>query len=399
MHLHWLKPLLGRPAPFVTVHLDASPAEVAGESGPVDRWRSVRRDLERDGVPAALLDEIGERVASPDGRRDAHGRVLVADAEGVVVDRVLRAAPARSRGTFGPVPDLSPVLRASDESVCLLLVAVDRTGADLRWADADEDGGTREPSAETVDGGHDDVHKVRDGGLERRGQTRAEDSWQRNAEAVAAVVDKRVREKHPALVVLTGDVRAVALVRDALGQHSRDLVVEVPGGGRGEGIHQEAFAARVDDAVAEFRARRRATHVARYREARGRGEGAVTGLDDVVAVLRRGQVDELLVAGDALDGALTERTMWVGPEPLQLATSRSDLAAIGVPEAAAYELPADVALVRAVLGQDAGVTFVETGDVDVVDGVAAVLRWADGSTPSESVPTQSADSRRLRSVG
>ena len=47
MHLHWLKPLLGRPGPFVTVHLDASPAEVAGESGPMDRWRSVRRDLEK----------------------------------------------------------------------------------------------------------------------------------------------------------------------------------------------------------------------------------------------------------------------------------------------------------------------------------------------------------------
>ncbi|GIG38370.1 baeRF2 domain-containing protein [Cellulomonas phragmiteti] len=397
MHLHWLKPLLGRPAPFVTVHLDASPAEVAGESGPVDRWRSVRRGLERDGAPAALLDEIGERVASPDGRRDAHGRVVVADAHGVVLDRVLRAAPAASRGNFGPVPALAPVVRASEETVCVLVVAVDRTGADLRWVDAD-DGGDRGPVTETVDGGHDDVHKTREAGLERRGQTRAEDSWQRNAEAVAAVVDKRVRDKRPGLVVLTGDVRSVPLVRDALGQHVRELAVEVPGGGRGDGIHEEAFAERVAQAVVDFRRRRRAEHLDRYREARGRGEGAVAGLDDVVEVLRRGQVDELLLSVSAVAGALADDHLWVGLSPLQLATSRSDLAAIGVVDGETRELPADVALLRAVVGQDAGVTFVEDGDVEVVDGVGALLRWADDSTPSESVPSQSGDAARLRTV-
>ncbi len=396
MHLHWLKPLLGRPGPFVTVHLDASPAEVAGESGTVDRWRSVRRGLERDGAPTALLDEIAERLARPDGRRDAHGRVIVADADGVVVDRVLDTAPAQSRGVYGPVPVLSPAVRASEESVCYLLVAADRTGADLRWVEAGEQDSSV-PAAETVDGGHDDVHKVREGGLARRGQTRAEDSWQRNAEAVAAVVDKRVRDKAPDLVVLTGDVRAVALVREALGQHVSDLLVEVAGGGRGEGVRQEAFEARVAEAVAEHRSRRRDAQVERYREAQGRGEGAVAGLDDVVEVLRRGQVDELVVTVAALDENLASRTLWVGPDPLQVATSASDLAAMGVSDADARELPADVALVRAVLGQDAGVTFVDDGDA-LVEGLGAVLRWADGSTPSESLLTQSADQHRIRTV-
>ncbi|WP_307861468.1 baeRF2 domain-containing protein [Cellulomonas wangleii] len=396
MHLHWLKPLLGRPAPFVTVHLDASPAEVAGESGPMDRWRSVRRDLERDGAPAAVLDQVAEVLGRPDGCRDAHGRVVVADAEGVLVDRVLRVAPPASRGVYGPVPALSPVVRAAEESVQVLVVAVDRSGADLRWLDVDAAVGAVR-STETVEGGHDDVHKVRESGIERRGQTRAEDSWQRNAEAVAAAVDRRVTQTAPGLVVLTGDVRTVPLVRDALDQHTRRLVVEVAGGGRGEGIQAGAFAARLAEAVDALRARRRAAQVERYREARGRGEGAVTGIDDVVEVLRRGQVDQLVVSVDALDAGLAERTLWVGPEPLQLATSRADLTTIGVVDGECRELPADVALVRAVLGQDAGITFLGDGDVELVDGVGAVLRWADGSTPSESVPTQSADTRRLRS--
>lgn len=396
MHLHWLKPLLGRPAPFTTVHLDASPAEVAGESGPVERWRSVRRDLERDGAPAVLLDEIAERVAQPDGRRDPHGRVLVADADGVVVDRVLRAAPVASRGTYGPVPTLAPVVRASEESVALLVVAVDRTGADLRWVDA-EDGEVRGPVTETIDGGHDDVHKVREGGTwDRRGQTRAEDSWQRNAEAVAAVIDKRVRDKRPDLVVLTGDVREVPLVRAALGQFAQERVVEVAGGGRHEGIREEVFAARVADAVVDYRVRRRAAQLERYREARGRGEGAVSSLEDVVEVLRRGQVDELIVTAEAVDGGLAERTLWVGPGPLQVATSQADLAMIGVAEGDARQMSAETALVRALVGQDAGLTIAEDGELDLVDGVGGVLRWADGSTPSESVPTQSADRLRLR---
>lgn len=396
MHLHWLKPLLGRPGPFVTIHLDASPADVAGESGPVDRWRSVRRDLERDGAPPAVLDQIADRVARPDGRRDPHGRVIVADAGGVVVDRVLRAAPTASRGTYGPVPALSPVVRASEESVSVLVVAVDRTGADLRWGDA-EDGGYRGPVTETVDGGHDDVHKTREG-MEKRAQTRAEDSWHRNAEAVAAVVDKRVRDKRPGLVVLTGDVRTVPLVRDALGQQVRDRVVEIPGGGRGEGIHEESFGTRVAQAIADLRTQRRTATLDRYRESRGRGEGAVVGLDDVVDVLRRGQVEELLVMDGTLEGALADRRLWVGPQPLQLATSRGELTALGVQDGEATEQAADVALVRAVLGQDAGVTIVQPGDAELVEGVAALLRWADGSTPSESVPTQSADARRLRTV-
>lgn len=395
MHLHWLKPLLGRPGPFVTVHLDASPAEVAGESSAVDRWRSVRRELERGGAPADALDAIAERVELPDGRRDLHGRVLVADPGGVIIDRALRVAPARSRGVVGPAPDLGPLVRAAEESVDLLLVVVDRNGADLHWRTG---AGPADTASEVVEGGHDDVHKVREGPMGRRGQTRAEDSWQRNAEAVAAVVDARVRERCPQIVVLTGDVRAVALVKEELGRQAAEILVEVPGGGRGEGVHQASFHARVSEALDAYRARRRREQVERFREAQGRGEGAVTGVDDVVEVLRRGQVDELVVLDDALDGRLLERSLWVGPEPLQVATSAEDLAAIGVTDGQARRLPADLALMRAVVGQDAGVTYADEGDLELVDAVGAVLRWADGSTPSESVPTQSADRRRLRTA-
>ncbi|KQY44574.1 hypothetical protein [Cellulomonas sp. Root137] len=397
MDLHWLKPLLGRPAPFTTVYLDATRNGATGDAEAADRWRAVRRSLERDGAPAWVLDQIADVVSVPTGVRAPHGRVIVADAQGVVVDRVLSEPPAQSHAVFGPAPALLPAVRAADETVSYLLVEVDRNGADLTWAA----GGTVRteggPETETVDGGHDDVHKTREGGLDRRSQTRAEDSWGRNAEAVAAVLDKRVAERKPDLVVITGDVRATKLVCEAVGQQARELVVEVQGGSRGEGVNQGAFAARVTETLEAFRTRRRQAVLDRFREAQGRGDGAVTALGDVIEVLRRGQVAELVLQVSVLTTGLAERTLWVGPEPLQLATSAGDLQSIGVTENA-REMDANVALVRAALAQDAGVTFAEDGAVDLVDGIGAVLRWSDDSTPSEAVPTQSADQARLRTV-
>ncbi|MBT0995671.1 hypothetical protein KIN34_15435 [Cellulomonas sp. DKR-3] len=399
MDLHWLTPLLGRPAPFTTVFLDATRAEVAGESEASDRWRAARRDLERAGAASGVLDEIEELVARPPSVRGPHGRVVVADADGVVIDRVVSEAPAQTVATHGPVPDLLPAVRSADESVSLLVVEVDRTGADLTWKDADVARSTAEggdqPGRETVEGDHDDIHKTREGGLSRRSQTRAEDSWHRNAEAVAAFLDRRVTERSPELVVVTGDVRAVALVCEAVGQHVRELVVEVPGGARGEGVKAGAFATKVREEVDAFRMRRRGATLDRFAQALGRGDGAVTSLADVVEVLRRGQVAELVLADAGLAG-LQDRELVVGGQPLELATNQADLDALGATESRGY--PAIVALVRAALGQDAGVTFAPDGTVELVDGVGALLRWTDESTPSEQLLTQSADAGRVRSI-
>ncbi|GEL94419.1 baeRF2 domain-containing protein [Cellulomonas composti] len=387
MDLHWLKPLLGRPAPFTTVYLDVTRAESAGETEAAERWRAARRRLEREGAPAGVLDEIGELLAVPTRRREACGRVIIADANGVVVDRELSVAPAQDTVAHGPVPMLLPAVRAAAEAVRSLVVEIDRAGADLHWSDG---------AAESVEGGHDELHKTRDG-LSRRGQTRAEDSWHRNAEAVALVLDRRAAELDPELVVLTGDVRAVALVRDQLGQRCSELVVEVAGGVRGEGVHR-AFGARVAEAVDEFRERRRAAVLDRFAGSLGRGEGAVTSFEDVVEVLRRGQVDELVLADGAAAERFGDRELWVGPEPLQIATAVAELDTLGVSRDDARRLPAGVALVRAALGQDAGVTLAPDGRVELADGIGAVLRWSDGSTPSESLLSQSADVRRVRSI-
>ncbi len=398
MELHWLKPLLGRPAPFVTVCLDATRAESAGEAAAVERWRALRRDLVHAGAADGLLDEIGDAVARPTHLREPHGRVIVADAEGVRVDRVLAEAPVRSWAVRGPAPALLPVVRAACQSVRSLLVVVDRQGAELTFADETGPHPTRQ--LEVVEGGHDVVHKGNEGGLsDRRTHARAEDSWERNAQVVAVEVDKVVAEKKPELLLVAGDVRAVALLREAVGQRARAMWVEVPGGSRSDGVNQAAFAAQLRSALTAHRTARTGAVLAEFREEQGRGAGAVTELSDVVAVLRRGQAREL-VLHDSIAGAsspIAGRTAWVGPDPLQLALTRSELEAIGVTEGA-REIPADIALVRAAVGQDAGLTFATNGAVDLVDGVGVLLRWSDGSTPSESVPSLSSDRKRMHSI-
>jgi hypothetical protein len=399
MKLDWLKPLLGRTGPFTTVYIDATRSDPSGETEVLDRWKGLRRDLERQGAPFAILEEIEDVITRPTRVAGAHGRVLIADADGVRVDRVLGHPPDRNSATFGPVPALLPAARAADEAVSYLLVEVDRQGANLHWSDGT--GRLDTGDHEVVEGDHDELRKVKTGGgwHHDHSQNRAEDSWERNAEIVATDIDKQVARRCPELIILTGDVREVPMLHDKLGHQAKELVVEVPGGSRAEGVKQDAFDERVKATLEAYRARRRENVLDHFRQEQGRGGAAVTQLGDVVDVLRRGQVDELILLESVTTNGspIADRTAWVGPDPLQIALTKDELEAMGVDEGA-RELRADIALVRAALGQDAGLTFAVDGSVGLVDGVGAILRWTDGSTPSEAVLSQSGDTRRVKDV-
>ena len=86
--------------------------------------------------------------------------------------------------------------------------------------------------------------------------------------------------------------------------------------------------------------------------------------------------------------------LWVGPEPLQIALRRGELASLGVDDSQAHQVRAGVALLRAAVAQDAGVTFTVEGSIDLVDGVGAILRWSDPATPHETAPSYTRDSQR-----
>lgn len=398
MKLDSLKPLLHHDGPLTTVCLDVTRGDESGGDREVrSRWNGLRRALEQAGAPPGTIAALEEAVLRPTHVPGPHGRYLVAADDAVLLDRVLAEPPARDEAFHDGAPLLAPAVAAADEAVRYLLVEIDRQGANLSWSGPDTPAG---PAAVTqVEGGHDVLHKVSSGGgwSHRRLQTRVEDSWERNADAVAAELDRLVADHRPELVLVTGDVRAVPLVRAAVGRQVAEIMVEVPGGSRADGVKGNAFAANVRGVLEAHRARRREAVVDRLREGLGRGEGAVTSLDDVVEVLRRGQVAELVVARTAAGASvarLSEKRLWAGPEPLHIGRRKADLATLGVPDDAARELRADVAVLRAAVAQDAGFTYAEEGSVELVDGVGALLRWTDAATPHETAPSYTHDRRR-----
>lgn len=388
MKLDSLKPLLDHDGALTTVCLDVTKADEAGDREIRNRWSSLKRSLEHQGAPADTVEAIADVVLRPTHVPGPHGRLVVASGTEILFDRVLADAPARQEAFHADDPLLMPAAQAVDEAVRYLLVEVDRTGADLTWSGVDL-------PDEEVAGGHDVLHKVRAGGWShRRMQTRVEDSWERNAGAVAAELDRLVARAHPEVVLVTGDVRAVAMLCDEVGKAVSDVLIEVPGGSRADGVKEDVFAARLHEVMEDYRARRRAVVIERLTEALGRG-GGVTSLEDVVEVLRRGQVDELVISQDAagLPAPLAERELWTSDDPLAISLRRSEVEAQGREP---RRLRADIALLRAAVAQDAGVTFAPQDRVALVDGVGAVLRWTDSATPHETAPAYTAVRRRRR---
>lgn len=377
MLVDWIRPLLGRPGPFTSVHIDVTRAGGRPEREVADRWRPLRRVLELAGTPGELLGMLDDAVAIPVRDELVGGRLIVAtDADGILVDRPLVAAPVISRVARGATPDLLPAAVYSDESVDHVIVTVDRAGADLLrrgWGSSDV------AWQAAVEGERTDIDQPRTGGVsEGHVVRRTQDAWVRNAQAVASVIDRLVASDGPEIVVLTGDTRAVGLVERALGARARSLVVEVPGGVRGVAT-QEVFDARLRGALESHRVRRRGAVVARLTEGLARGRGALTGLDAVVRASREGRVAELVLETTVQRTIGEGPLVWAGDEWSALALTPDILVAQGEPHL--REMDAVIAVLRAAIGQDAGVSFVEPGTAPLADGVGAILRWDAGMPP------------------
>ncbi len=386
-------------APVLSVVIDATRSDDGRNAVVLDRWADLQRSVTLDGaddVPRADADAVAAALERPTWVHGPHGRVLVAAGGEVLLDRVIPDPPTEGRAVLSDHAHALALAYAADAAARYLVVESDRAGAHLSLHEASAVMGSQLLQDREIDGDHDVLTKVRPSrDLPRdRVNNRAEDSWERNAETVAAEVDRVMAREKPDLVLLTGDVRSTAYVEEALGAHAREVLVDVPGGARTEGVNSRAFAAAVDEAVTGFRMRRRQSVLDHVEQEIGREGAAVSGLEDVVAVLRRGQVTELVLDVGAVSSPrqrLAAHRLWIGDAPLQLGTSAEELADLGVGEP--RQVRADLALGRAATDQSAGITIAE--QLDVADGVAALLRWTDAATPAETAFTQSGDAQRV----
>ena len=350
--------------PFLSVRLTTDGAvENAGPRSHL-RWWGLRDDLLRRGAPEQVVAPVDALV--PEAHR--YGRVLhvVVTGDGATFAEHARDGSRDvAEGRYEVLAWTLPVLATRQREVPHLLVLADRRGADITavrrgGALLEDVEATEEPLTRQHKGGWADLN-------ERRYQRRAENSWERNAGEVAVEVARLARWADAAVILVAGDVRAVQFLRDDLPGDLATLVRAVGGerwnaDGSG-GIHVDVDA--VLDALAAEATR---ALLDRFAEARGRGDRAAEGADDVAGALRAGQVDTLLLADDAADA----RVAFFGDDPHAVATTAAAVRALGFE---AREGRVREALVRAALGTGCAVRVIEPTD-GPAEGIGALLRWA-----------------------
>ena len=341
-------------AQVATVYLTTE-AEIENAAQRTEQhWKSLRASMAEAGVPASVLEAVDAWV--PDAHLEGQTLAVVATAAGAHVVDSFAEPPVTDAFRWGPLPWAGPILEQRQAAVPHLAVAIDRTGADLVLFRPGRDDLTEEVRGESSD----PIHKSKPGGWsQKRYQQRAENTWQENAGNVADEVVRLVERSGARLVVVTGDVRAVQLLRDALPKQVDELVHVV------DGDVEHEIVRLVDTLVASDTV----ALMEKFKEERGQADRAADGVRATVTALNQSQVEVLLVHADPDD----ERTVWFGPDPIPLSTDPSELKDLGVDSP--VEGPLVDALLRAAAGTGAGVRIIPHTPT-VTDTVGAILRWS-----------------------
>jgi hypothetical protein len=372
--LHFLSQLTQTPGPYATVYLDASHDSEDAARVLELRWAGQRAELAEQGADEATLAALDAAVNGADAVAGKAGRTLVAAGGRVLLDRTVPEPPARPSATWGPAPDLLPLLLDAPEPLTAVVVRVDKTGGEILLADP---GDAADPQqVDEVRGDTYPLHKARGGGWKHlKMQHTVENTWRSNVAALGERVDAEVRRTGARLLVLAGDVQSRTILREVLAQRSTGIAVDVEhSGGRSGGDDQE-LADAVEAAGRDAATAERQAVLDRLDQELGRQDGlAVGGLEPVLQALRAEQVDTLLLDG----GVSREGELWVGEVPSQVATDEQRLRDLG--SEPVDRMPVDAALLRAAAASGAAFQPMGGGRTGLVgkpveDGVAALLRY------------------------
>jgi hypothetical protein len=366
--------LYSNPGPFVSVYLDATRASESGNTEVELRWRGQRQRLAEAGADDKTLEAIDEVAGAHFDVAGRHGQFIVAAGGEVLLDEVSRRPPLRELARWSPLPHVLPYLVDRSTQIPHLIVLIDRTGADVYTVldDVHSDQTSVEGGAEYP------LRKTgRDVWNERAFQNRVENAWETNSKEVAQAISESLPAEIRAVLV-AGDVRARNLVTDELTKvlPQRVTIHQLEHGARAEGAPNEALNEEVRSALLHQRWAERHDILARLQQAVGRHDYAVTGVPAVLDALRKAQVDTLVLSDDPSSTA----TASIGPDPLLLAATDAELSDLGITDIEHDRL--DAALVRALAGSGAGLVITPGGHQYVDQGIAALLRYTDASTPT-----------------
>ncbi|MEV4272419.1 Vms1/Ankzf1 family peptidyl-tRNA hydrolase [Micromonospora aurantiaca (nom. illeg.)] len=369
MQLSFLRPLYNRPGPWCSVYMDAS-RDTQDARPQVDlRWRALKGDLLGQGADPVTVEAVEEVVRRHQPMPGDYGIAVFATRGRVVLTEYLSAPPLRDLASWSALPHTMPLVAQRGEQVAWVRVLADRTGADAMAVSA---GGV--PRRAQVKGGQSrQLRRVQPGGWSQsRYQRAAMEAWHQNAGDAAAATADLAERVGADVVLVAGDVRATGMIAAQLPERWQDVLVRTDAGARDVGADDTLMDDITVQTVAEVADRRIAAALDRF----GVQEDVGAGLDAVVSALQRNQVDTMLIVDDpSADGEL-----WVGPEPTEIATDPGQLAGMSVADP--QRVRADAALLRALIGTDADLTVLAPEEApELTDGVGAVLRYVDASTP------------------
>ncbi len=336
MRLDFIRPLFERGGPYTSLYVGA-----LTERDRAMQWTSLRDEAERAG---AVLPEALEAEAL----RPGPGQAVFATVYDVVLTERLAESP-RPQVRFSPLPYVTPLLMRRGENVAHLRVVVDHAGAEVTVF------GGGSPRSATIEAEDWPLQKTAQGGWSQRRYERAvEETWEKNAVAVAQEIDEQVRRIGADLVLVAGEPRSRSMLGDHLGVRAGDRTLMVEHGHRGD---LGGFERDVEAALDGWLDDRRGELLDRHRE-----QGGPVGVARVAHALREGRVHALLLPGEL------DRQVWIGEGGTQVSTDEGELREWGVQRPVAER--ADSALVRAAAMTDAEVWF-----TDQVTDAAAVLRY------------------------
>ncbi|TQN43591.1 hypothetical protein FHU33_3042 [Blastococcus colisei] len=376
MDVSFLEPVFAAEGPFATVCADVTHTTENADTELDLRVRAITERLTEQGAPETAVEAVRSRLLEGNDGGQAgtlRGRAVVVAADGsVVLDEALADSPRQETSEWSPQPALLPVLRQLAGRVPHLVVIADRVGADISVVGPA--GRTEEEKQLEGDTFH--MQKVKVGGWAHNTYMHtAENQWVENADQVAEEIASLARRLPLGFVLVAGDVRARQILTDRASDSWSDLVVSMDEGGRAAGADREPVQRRAAELVAEHEARAIAEAIEQVQAAGAHGL-SVTGTDQVVEALRKGQVETLVLADEFAD-----ETLLVGGSPLELGVDQHDMDALGIH---GEVVPADRALLAAAVASSAGVVVVPASAMPDGALVAAVLRYTDASTASAS---------------
>lgn len=335
------------------------------------RWRTLADRLAIAGASPRTVHELEGRVmAAPTGTgtlamfTDATGklgyRVMMRDHGRTAPELAEYAAPARLR----------PLLAWQHRCMAYVFAAVDRVGADI----TSTIGRGAAPIVQTVTGPDDEIERNAPGGWEglaqARYQHRAEDSWAHNMAQVAKVIRATADFCSAEVVIISGDVRAVQLLRPHLSGNHKWSLAEVPGARSGAGV-QAVRDQRITEVLAGADAARLDWLLHRFQDGLAPGGPSMEGAGATLAALRADRVEVLLVS----DGSQPARQAWFGRRGEQIYLDAPTAGALATSEPRRRGPLFDVA-VRSALLLGARVRVVGHDDPRLpAEGIGALCRW------------------------